>query len=484
MTDELRKAAEGRDGAFAHATRTAEQRAADKAARRAERDQRRAEEAAATAAQPPADPIAQARELLMRSGDIDTAYSAFHQQRDVALKREQECLRVYRELANRHRNRLNDTRWCATSEGTEVVRTLTALRDEVDRLSGIKPTDVDYQLLWMARIAVYHADYVACVLEAVQPLISAQGNAAPVLVAIDKVQEQALRDQGVREKFFFRVRTPEHQTFYPNDYTRVEVQRVVRELQHLWSRSIESFRHERKRTRELLSTFAPDRADAAGNPLDLVRLLSIAEPSPYGDASVGVALYFGGFKFVPPGEMQPRIHRGVVHITVENGTDSETGGPAKLLMVCEAVGSLERTLPAAGVQWRIVLGKDGDGELGLRKGWNHPDDKPPLAHLRYVQQLLWLAQQRDWTLSQALGLVAYEEYEARRRPKGEGGKKQGTAATGGEAAEAGIAAADKPRRRRGGKGKGGNGVPKDTQAAPAADVVAASESQTGDTPTS
>ena len=213
-----------------------------------------------------------------------------------------------------------------------------------------------------------------------------------------------------------------------------------------------------------------------------------------------MALYIGGFKFVPPSEMQQRTHRGVVHLSVENTTDEQSGSPAKLITILAVIGNIERTLPAVGTRWIVELAKYGDGELGLRRGFNHTDDKPPMAHLRHAQQVLWLEQQkRGRTVSQALGLAAYQEFEAwrqeKRRPgkkggkgKSEGQQAQGTAAPAAEpAAEAtapadpnatGTPAAVAPstggRRRRDRRrkiatpaGDGSNGVPPGTTATPA-----------------
>jgi|GEM_PF-5637261 len=393
-------------GALAEATR----RKAEKERKRAEREAK--ERAAGAVAQPRVDPLDAAKALLERTDEIAEKYGDFRLRRDAAFEREQTCLRTYRDLYGQHRSRLNDTRWCATDEGRSVVSTLKALRDEIDQLSGITPTDPDYRILWMARIASYHSDYVGCVLAAAQPIVSAHGNADAILVAIDGEQEEALRAQGAQKKFFFRA---EGQTFYPNGYkARPEVQRVVRELQQLWGRTIRTFVAERARTAKLLETHAPDRVDNAGVAFDIVRLLSVVEASPY-EGDVAVALYVKRFEFLAPGETEPRFYRGVVHLSVENGTDTETGGPAKLLTIHEVVGSIERTLPAAGGRWLIPLAKVGDGELGVRRGPNRLDDKQPWALLRCLQNELFMAGRRRQTVGQVFGLEAYKAYEQRRR---------------------------------------------------------------------
>lgn len=428
----LTKAAEGQTSTMAEAARASEAKKAEREQKRLEREQR------ARAAQPQADPIEAALAMLTRTAEIVTGYGDFRLQRDAAIEREQQALVVYRDLYGKHRSRLNDTRWCATDQGRSVVTTLKALRDEVDRLSGITPMDVDYRILWAARIASFYSDYVESVLTSAQPLVSPNGNADAILVAIDDGQEEALRAQGAQNKFFFRA---EGQTFYPNGYKqRPEVQRVVRELQQLWGRTTRSFQMERRRTRDLLTQHGPDRVDSAGAALDLVKLLNVAEASPY-EGAVDVALYVSKFEFLAPGETEPRYYRGVVHLSVENTTDEETGGAAKLLTIHEVVGTLERTLPPAGMRWLIPLEKVGKGELGIWKGQNRIDDPQPWALLRYVQQTLFVAGKRSVTIGQAIGLDAYKGYEERRR--GRKGKSGGpmTQPDGAQQAEEQLASA-------------------------------------------
>ncbi|MDO8622598.1 MAG: hypothetical protein Q7R80_05195 [bacterium] len=482
-------------------------------------ERREARRAAEEAAQPPVaaepvsestvDPIVAAQELLARGDEIDASFGEFRTQRDAALRREQDALQTYRKLLRHHRSRINDAKWCATSKGREVMTALTALREEIDRLNQITPGDPDYALLWRIRIAAeFQADFTTLVLAASEPIVTASGKADPILVVINREQKREMQEtsegerksDAVEEKFFFRA---DGKIFFPNGYERrLEVQRVVRELQQLRYRVDENYKRERSEAEALLKAHAPDRTDASGTPLDLVTLLSVDKPSPY-EGRVDVALYFGGFKFVPPSEMQQRPHRGVVHLSVQNMTDSVTGKPAKLVTLHAVVGNIERTLPAVGSPpWSIELTKYGDGEMGLRKGFNHPDDKPPLAHLRHVQQILWLANERKLTVGQVLGLAEFQQYEAwrqkkYRKPHRKGGGKpkptqqaQGAAAPAAESsaettAPAGTGTPDatatggtgpapggKPKRKRDRGPKadaasGGNGVPAGATATPA-----------------
>jgi len=435
----LRRAAEGNPGApLAQRTLAGlskkDRRAVQRAAAQGETPAAEVEPTLEPAA---VDPIAAAQALLARSSEIDESYSEFHEGRDAVLEREQVCLRTYRELYGRHRSRLNDTRWCATKQGAEVLGALEALRAEVDMLSEITLESPDYDLLWRARKAARQDDFVACVLAASEPIVSASGTTKPILVAVSAKGRDALKEQGVEDKFFFRA---DRQTFYPNGYEhRVEVRRVVRELQQLLRRAQAGFKHERKRTEALLKEFASDRVDTAGTPLDLAKLLSVAEPSPYGEVSVDVALYISKFEHVPTGETAPALHRGVVHLSVQNTTDAETGGPAKLVTIREAVGNLERTLPAAGVRWLIPLGSRGNGTLGLRVGERIPDSKKmrcpkeyehvSLALLWYIQDKLWETERFKETVGQQLGLAAYQRYEAWRQEKRGGKKGKGPKAT-------------------------------------------------------
>lgn len=463
---------------------------------------------AAAEPEPTVDPIAQAKALLARGAEIDTAYSEFHEERDAAFERERACLRSYRELRGRHRRRLNDTRWCATPEGQQIVIALKALRVEVDRLSGITSTDVDYEVLWRAREAEHYSDFTECVLAASQPIVSAHGNAEAILVVVNDKQRTALERQGAEGKFFFRA---ERQTFYPNGYEhRLEVRRVVRELQQLLGRASVSARQERKQTEALLKEHAPGRNDSGGAPLDLITMLSVVEPSPY-QGRVDVALYIAGFEFMSPGEMQPRSHRGVVHLGVENGTDDVTGGPAKIFTIGGVIGSLERTLPAPGVRWLIPLTEmqenRGNGKLGLRVGDRIPDsrkrrspeERQPLALLWHIQNAIWEMERYNQTIGQVFGIEAFQRYDAyrqeKRRPK-KGGKPkpgkpaQGAAAPAAETSAEATAPADtdtpdataaggtgpapsgKPKRKRDRGPKadaasGGNGVAPGTAATPA-----------------
>lgn len=298
------------------------------------------------------------------------AYQESEEQRQREQDAERKCLDQLRAIHVQYRVLLRDRKWCQTHpDGVRISRQIEQLHATIDQLDGLSPTDPDAALMRKIRTGWTMGDLVYCMREATKPL---NDGIEPILREVSAAERKRMIDEGTLAKLFFRV---DGKIWFPNGYEgRREVRRVTHSLIRLRARAGETMDQERRRQQELLRDH-PASAIDLGQAFGLARADQVSEPT-------GVALFIRKIVFQAPGKTDTRPWSGVVHVRIEP-TDAKPGVPGKRIAVVEAVGDIQRILPAQSI-WLLALQDARPNVSGSRQ--QVLESRMPHALIAWVEQ--------------------------------------------------------------------------------------------------